>query len=178
MRPSLRAAVRLHHAYDLRKLPEGIAECNLGMITDIVREGTDHATAAILINGILQKGIRELETLIDPLCDFVFALLGVDRNQAVAATSEHPEQKSDTADWITPHLERLFEIGTGWLGWSPADTWAATPTEIIIAHRGLIARLKAVNGIVEDPEYDSTKEVTPDEVKAGIAKLRALSEAA
>lgn len=177
LRPSLRAAVRLHHTHDLRKLAEGIADGNLGMIADMILEGTDRATAATLINGIHQKGLRELDALVEPLCDFTFALLGVDRNQAVAATSERPEENADASDWITQHLERLFEIATGWFGWSPADTWAATPTEIMIAHRGFIARTKALNGIVDDPEYDSAKEVTPAEVKAGLAKLRELSEA-
>ncbi|TIX99134.1 MAG: hypothetical protein E5V22_27960, partial [Mesorhizobium sp.] len=153
LRPSLRAAVRLHARHDLRKLARGIGEGHLGMIADIILEGTDQATGTKLINGILMQGARELGALVEPLSDFTFALLGVDRKEA-EATAERVEKKPDTSDWIAPHLEQLFEIGTGWLQWSPADTWAATPTEIMIAQRGLIAKPKAVNGVKEDDQAD------------------------
>lgn len=145
------------------------------MIADIILEGTDHATATKLIAGIVSKGVRELGALVEPLSDFAFALLGVDRKEA-EATAERVAKTPDTSDWITPHLEQLFEIGTGWLGWSPSDTWAATPTEIMIAQRGLIAKLKAIHGTAEDqPESDPNQPVSPEKVKEGIATLRGLS---
>ncbi|CDX21965.1 conserved hypothetical protein [Mesorhizobium sp. ORS 3324] len=176
LRPSLRAAVRLHAKHDLRKLVEGIGEGHLGIIADIIMQGTDADTAAVIINRITFEGIRELGALVEPLSDFAFALLGVDRKEA-EATAERAAKTPDTSDWIGPHLERLFEIGTGWLGWSPADTWAATPTEIMIAQRGLIARLKAVNGVKDDerPESDPLEEIAPEKVREGLAKLRGLA---
>lgn len=173
LRPSLRAAVRLHARHDLRKLVEGIGDGHLGMIADIILEGTDPETGARVVNKL---AVRDLATLVEPLSDFAFALLGVDRKEAVT-TSERVANTPDTSDWIGPHLERLFEIGTGWLGWSAADTWAATPTEITIAQRGLIARLKAVNGVKDDGQIDGDprQEIPPQKVKQGLATLRVLA---
>ncbi|TJV71047.1 MAG: phage tail assembly chaperone [Mesorhizobium sp.] len=173
LRPSLRAAVRLHAEHDLRKLVDGIGEGHLGMIADIILAGTDAETGARVVNKL---AVRDLAALVEPLSDFAFALLGVERKQAEAAV-ERADKTPDTSDWIGPHLERLFEIGTGWLGWSPADTWAATPTEIMIAQRGLIARLKAVNGVKDDDqaESDPQQEISPQKVKQGLATLRVLA---
>ncbi|ESZ69990.1 hypothetical protein X727_14795 [Mesorhizobium sp. L103C119B0] len=170
----MRAAVRLHARHDLRKLALGIGEAHLGMIVDIIVEGTDQVTASKLVNSISSHGVRELGALVEPLSDFAFALLGIDRKEA-EATSERVAKTPDTSDWITPHLETLFEIGTGWLGWSSADTWAATPTEIMIAQRGLIAKLKAIHGTPDDKqEGDPRQPVSPDQVKEGLATLRGL----
>ncbi|MBZ9694547.1 hypothetical protein [Mesorhizobium sp. CO1-1-9] len=142
------------------------------MVADIILEGTDHETGARVVNGLC---VRDLVALVEPLSDFAFALLGVDR-KAEMATSDRAVKTPDTSDWITPHLEKLFEIGTGWLGWSPADTWAATPTEIMIAQRGLIARLKAVNGVKDDDQADDAREeITPQKVKRGLATLRGVA---
>ncbi|RWF03155.1 MAG: hypothetical protein EOS81_07100 [Mesorhizobium sp.] len=173
LRPSLRAAVRLHAKHDLRKLAEAVGEGHLGIIADIILEGTDPETGAKVVNGL---SVRDLVALVEPLSDFAFALLGVDRKAALEV-SERVDSTPDTSDWIGPHLERLFEIGTGWLGWSPADTWAATPTEISIAQRGLVARLKAVNGVKDDEkaESDPLEEIAPEKVKEGLAKLRGLA---
>lgn len=171
LRPSLRAAVRLHAKHDLRKLAEGIGDGHFGMIADMILEGTDAETGAKVVNAL---SVRDLVALAEPLSDFAFALLGVDRKEAVT-TSEPVAQTPDTSDWIAPHLERLFEIGTGWLGWSPTDTWAATPNEITIAQRGLIARLKAVNGVKDDHADDPREEIAPHKVKQGLATLRGLA---
>ncbi|KRB31720.1 hypothetical protein [Mesorhizobium sp. Root172] len=176
LRPSLRAAVRLHARHDLRKLAHGIGEGHLGMIADIILEGTDQATASKLINGIVTQGARGLGALVEPLSDYVLALLGVDRAEAEAST-KRSDKTPNAGDWITPHLEQLFEIGTGWLQWSPADTWAATPTEIMIAQRGLVTKLKAVNGVKDDDqdEADPRADVDPRKVKEGLAVLRGLT---
>ena len=78
---------------------------------------------------------------------------------------------------IEKHLESLFEIGTAWLGWSPAETWAATPAEILVAERGLVAKLKLMNGVAGEtkPKFDPREEITPEPAKAGIAELRAIA---
>ncbi|MER9210059.1 hypothetical protein [Mesorhizobium sp. M0771] len=144
------------------------------MIADVILEGTDQTTASKIVNSISSKGVRELGALVEPLSDFAFALLGIDRKEA-EVTSDRVAKTPDTSHWITPHLEQLFEIGTGWLGWSSADTWAATPTEIMIAQRGLIAKLKAIHGTPDDKQGgDPRQPVSPDQVKEGLATLRGL----
>lgn len=57
----------------------------------------------------------------------------------------------------------LYKIGTGWLGWNPADTRSAHMQEIILAYEGHIDKLKAIHGSSEKtPSKGSAtkKEVT------------------
>ncbi|MDF1598296.1 hypothetical protein PZ895_00720, partial [Mesorhizobium sp. YIM 152430] len=101
---------------------------------------------------------------------FIGALIGRD-------DSDHAPAGEKTITF-EEHFTGLFEIGTGWLGWSPETTWSATPGEIIAAQRGLIAKLKAIHGSADEdqrPGNDMLQEVSPDEVSAGIARLRAVS---
>ncbi len=176
LRPTLRAAYRLHAQHDLRKLMAGIIEGNFGMIADTLYEATDADTARQLVRGIAAKGAAFLPELVDPLLSYAFALLGADRQAVENSTAE--SKPADNSDWITPHLESLFEIASGWLGWSPADAWGATPTEIQIAYRGHIAKLKAIHGTTEKPAFDPREVIAPEQVKAGVDKLRALATGA
>lgn len=178
LRPSLRAAVRLHAQYGLPELSELIAPGdNLGAVADIILEATDPETGARLVNAINAAGMQHLHRYREPLTDYMFALLAIDRSKVKGQA-----KTSDTANvqqTIEEFHQSLFEIGTGWLGWTPADTWAASPREILVAQRGLVAKLKAVNGVVDETlQYDSTDEVTPEQVKTGLATLRELSGAA
>jgi hypothetical protein len=50
------------------------------------------------------------------------------------------------------YISWLFEIATGWLGWSPAEAYAATIAEIRLAHRGRISLLKAIFGGKSDED--------------------------
>ncbi|MEW9838086.1 hypothetical protein [Mesorhizobium marinum] len=177
LRPSLRAAVRLHATHGLPDLAEKIGTGHLGAAADIIFEGTDADTAKHLVDALRYEGVRVLDGWREPLTNFLFALLSIDPSSTKgrkpdAASSQHDENAA-----IEKHLETLFEIGTGWLGWSPADTWAATPSEILVAHRGLVAKLKAVNGVENKSDHDPREEVSQDEVKAGLAKLKRLSGA-
>lgn len=174
LRPSLRAAVRLHAKHGLPDLVEKIGTGHLGAMADTLVEATDSATAQHLVDALRHEGVRTLESWREPLVEFVFALLSIDRSSV-----EHDRPADQSPDAINrsidKHLETLFEIGTGWLGWSPSATWAATPSEILIAQRGHIAKLKLLNGVVDEPDrkYDPREEISPEQVQAGIAALKA-----
>ncbi|MHA6646408.1 hypothetical protein ACX3P1_28370, partial [Mesorhizobium sp. A623] len=90
---------------------------------------------------------------------------------------EHPAEAQAKAGQpfdLEKALADFYEIATGWLGWTPETAWNATPAEILAAQRGLIAKLKAIHGTAEEkPDYDPREEITPDQAKQGIAKLRA-----
>lgn len=174
LRPSLRAAVRLHAKHGIPELVEMVDTGHLGAAADIITEGTDATTARHLIDSLRYEGVRVLDAWREPLTDFVFALRPVDRTSLQNVPST-PIAREKADENIASDHEALFEIGTGWLGWSAPDTWAATPREILIAQRGLIAKLKAVNGVADKPEFDPQAEVTLEEAKAGIAKLRGMS---
>ncbi|WP_287245996.1 hypothetical protein [Mesorhizobium sp.] len=163
----------LQNKHGLAKVVRGIDDGDFNVVLDIVTAATDDPAAyGILVNRIDERGYYCLFELADELTRLVAASFGID------ADAEHakPRKQADKEFTIEESLEQLFEIGTGWLGWSPADTWAATPAEIIVAQRGLVAKLKAIHGTAEDkPEYDPLEAVSPAEVARGIATLRALS---
>lgn len=46
----------------------------------------------------------------------------------------------------------LYEIGAGWIGWTPAQTLDATPTEITAALTGFIAMQRAIHGSEDEAE--------------------------
>ncbi|TIL46121.1 hypothetical protein [Mesorhizobium sp.] len=176
LRPSLRAAALLQTKHSLAKVVRGIEEGDFNVILDIVTAATDDPAAyRMLVNRIEDRGYRCLFELADELTRLVAASFGIDAD----AEPAKPRKQAGKEFTIEESLEQLFEIGTGWLGWSPADTWAATPAEIIVAQRGLVAKLKAIHGTAEDkPAYDPLEAVSPAEVAQGIATLRALSVSA
>ncbi|WP_156933437.1 hypothetical protein [Mesorhizobium sp. LSHC412B00] len=152
----------------------GLNHGNFGIIADVVMAATDDPAAyRDLLEIVADKGVRSLSSLCDDLSLFVAFCFGID------ADAEHPAETREKAGKefsIEAGLEQFFEIGTGWLGWSPTDTWAATPAEIIVAQRGLVARLKAIHGSAEEtPEYDPLETVSPEQVREGIARLRVLA---
>ncbi|MER9763716.1 hypothetical protein [Mesorhizobium sp. M0138] len=174
LRPSLRAATILQHKHGLGMVVQGIKRGNFSLFADIVMAATDDPAAyRDLLQIVADKGACSLSSLSDDLSRFVAICFGID------AEEEHPAEAREKAGKqfsIEAGLEQFFEIGTGWLGWSPADTWAATPAEIIVAQRGLVAKLKAIHGSAEEtPQYDPLETVSPEQVREGIARLRVLA---
>lgn len=54
------------------------------------------------------------------------------------------------------YLDHLFKAATGWLGWTP-EVALRTPMPLIeLAMEGRYAYLRAVNGIPEDDDADTT----------------------
>ncbi|OQM74715.1 phage tail assembly chaperone [Manganibacter manganicus] len=179
MIPTLRAAYRLQRKHGLTRLMQGLDEGRLEIIRNIADECGDPITADKIIDRKFAGGFgRALASIQQPFADFLAACYGVDDDPNTPHHSETREQAGLGFD-LTKALEDFFEIGTGWLGWTPADTWAATPAEILAAQRGLMARLKAIHGNAEDNTdhtarpYDPREEVSPEEVRAGLAKLKA-----
>jgi hypothetical protein len=168
LRPSLRAAYHLERRHGLAALIQGIVDSDLSIIADLIEYGSNDAAAlAGLLRDIEQNGVLKLGRLKPALIHYVAALLGVDAD-------ETPETSPSKAMTFAEFFESCFEIGTGWLGWSPEATWNATPGEIMAAQRGLVAKLKAVHGSTDDqPDYDPRAEVSDGEVIAGIVALKA-----
>lgn len=150
LRPSLRAAIKLVYKYDtLAKIVEGIANGNVTMISDVIAFGAENHRAGEALFGDIERHslARILAVLQKPLIDFVISLAGTPGDR-----DDDAKQDGETISFIE-HYERLFGIGTGHLGWSTADTWAASPTEILAAHKGRIELLEMIFG---------TGEKTPD----------------
>lgn len=176
LRPSLRAAYRLEMQHGVNAVLAGLFQGHSGIIADVLAEATDSLSAhRILAERIDAEGARKALTPLQvPLLDFVAASFGLNSKNN-ADNTERPARKPVPME---EHLVSLFEIGTGWLGWTPADTWSATPAEIIAAQRGLVAKLRAVNGGADtnaDQYHPGDGDITPEELQANLARLRALS---
>ncbi|MDF1600170.1 hypothetical protein PZ895_10315 [Mesorhizobium sp. YIM 152430] len=140
----------------------------MAVVADLIEHGSNDAAAlAALVRDIEKNGVLKLDRLKPALMQYIAALIGADAD-------ETPETSPSKAMTFAEFFESCFEIGTGWLGWTPEATWNATPGEIIAAQRGLIAKLKAIHGSTEDePTYDPREDVSESEVLSGIAKLKA-----
>jgi hypothetical protein len=140
LRPTLRAAFRLDQIYEgFQNLHRAIADGSLGASTDLisqtVTDPTRWAAYALAPNSTIA---RDLLAAPDQLLAFLMVLIGANEKS----------DKSQTGKPISfgEYFVELFRIGTGWLGWSPAETWASTPAEILNAHAGRVAMLKAIFG--------------------------------
>lgn len=134
LRPSLRVAMRLERRYDgFPNLVKQIQEETLTTYVDVLQEFTD---LPFLENRIWDAG---LPTLRPVLLLFILQLAGADEPQAEGEAITHRE-----------YLTKLFEIATGWIGWTPDTAWEATPAEIEAAMKGRLDMLKSIFGGSEE----------------------------
>jgi hypothetical protein len=56
---------------------------------------------------------------------------------------------------LSQYVEFLFGVATGWLGWTPAQAWAATIPEIHVALRARMKWIQMQNG--GEPESPAEK---------------------
>ncbi|MCQ0986026.1 phage tail assembly chaperone [Jiella marina] len=140
--PSLRAALRLARRYGTyADLIAKLADGSTAAMADTIAEGSDLPAAYDMVNReIIAGGVMRLALIIPALIDFVISLAG--------PSSDEKGNGKSTGKPITFEAfhEGLFEIATGWLGWTPAEAWAATPGEIIAANKGRVAMLRAIFG--------------------------------
>jgi hypothetical protein len=151
LRPSLRAGLLMAQKYELQELHDTILQCHLGVISHLVAIGCgDHNEAAKFLTAKLAGALYPLESLIDPLFEFIRQSFGLSNDDSGKAPTGMPVSFVDV-------FTELFEFATGWLQWSPADAWAATPAEIIYARKGHFAMLRAIHGSgEEEPEQQQT----------------------
>ncbi|TPW26385.1 hypothetical protein [Pararhizobium mangrovi] len=178
LRPSLRAAHLLYQAHGFGRLVEGIQITTISTILDMIDAGTDFDPLGhqIVERTIDEHGVIGLSAFSEALFRFVAETFGVDE------TEEHPAERDKRTTGkpfdMGKALDNLFEIGTGWLGWTPETTWTATPAEIITAHRGLIAKLSAIHGSADDegqPGPHDDGEISPEQLRENIARLKELA---
>lgn len=139
LRASLRAAIRLDRRYGFDSLIRSIIDGNLTAMADVIRECAESPTA-------LPNFLDDLETMPlhmgidrirDPLIAHVMALAGADGDAAEPGGERIP---------FSEYFPTLFRLATGWLGWSPAVAWEASPAEIIQAFKGKRELLAATLG--------------------------------
>lgn len=133
LKPSLRAAFHLHHKYGFAVLYQAVADGSFTAMMDLIT-ATSSPVPVASIRGVLDA--RE------QLLEFVLILSGADQS--------NDQRSSGKPMAFDEYFTKLFQIGTGWLSWSPSETWDATPAEIMTAHAGRLDMLKAIFGSKED----------------------------
>lgn len=172
LRPSLRAAYLLQRQHGIGVLMDGIQNNRLAPVLGLIETTADDPATArdIIIARIQAHGIRSLSDLAPLFYQLLADTYGIDPDV------EHPVERDPGKPFnMRKALEDLFEFATGWLQWSPAETWAATVTEILAAQRGHYTKLRAIHGGSDndtDTPADPLQELTPEELAQERAKLR------
>lgn len=160
LRPSLRAATRIERQHGgFPAVLRALDECSVTVIADLIRECATAPTnaPALLVAPGLAWRVRPLVPAFEVL---VLNLMGADLD-AMEKVGAEPDADERTA-FAEVHTQ-LYRLATGWLGWTPAETWAASPREIKQAYEGRVELLRAVFGGGEDKPSDQDRAATADE---------------
>ena len=161
LRPALRHAIRLEGGPGGFSLLLGqISDGSLSSAINCIEPHFDHP---FLANKIMDAGLDNLKL---PLTLYVMACAGVDPDDPPKKT-----KGKGTSITFKKHLEDLFRIGTGWLGWTPDETLDATPAEITLAYEGRLEMLKAIFGGSESNTEGKSDLSLDDKFKAAFGPL-------
>ena len=143
LHPALRHAIRLERREgSFRQLVADINEGSLTAALDIIAAHTDLANLSSRVFDVLPQ-------LKPALLAYVAACAGVDPSDK--PSDDKPKATAKSVPF-SEHLLHLYRVGTGWMGWTPADTLDATPAEIMEAYKGRLVMLKAIFGSGEKAE--------------------------
>jgi len=162
--PSLRAATTLERLHDgFPALLDRVRAFDLSTIRQIIAASAKAPDA--ILNALTDAPLRTIrDVTLGPVLALLSGLMltGDDTDQETARTKPdaQPVAWSDL-------FKQLYQIATGWLGWTPATAWSATISEITDAFDGMIARIKATAGTADDPDNADT--MTADQREQNIA---------
>lgn len=141
LRASLRAAIHLERLHDgFGPLFQKIEQFDTATVRQIITTATTDRKAAeafLAVMATLPLSRLQIAAL-GPLV----ALCGAFR-PAIDDTATHGAPKGKPMTWAEVFAD-LYQIGTGWIGWTPAETLDATPTQIREANRGFIAMQRTI----------------------------------
>lgn len=170
LRPTLGAAFRLERKYNgFHHLFNLVGSGSVSALSDVIKEGCGEASA---LTDYLDNSsdndplVISLDLIIPQVVEFILALSGHD-----AADVMGERGIKEQVTFLEYHT-RLFRLATGWLGWTPAVAWEATPAEIIEAQKGRVEMLQAVFG---GKQEDGGEETTTD-ISSIRGKLNALGD--
>lgn len=148
LKPSLRAAFHLHHKYGFQELSQAIADGSFTAIMDLITATSEVTPIAPL---------RDILDAREQLLEFVLILSGAEPSDSKSSGKPMP---------FGEYFTKLYQIGTGWLGWTPDDTWDATPAEIMNAHTGRLDMLKTLFGSKSEDDDGSLASVDKADLNA------------
>lgn len=143
LRPTLRAAMRLERLHNgFGPLFDRLAAFHIGTVQEIIRTAaTDPEQADRFLASFATAPLQRLAEITQaPLADLITGFL---------PTSSKDAGQGKPVPWSEAYAQ-LYRFGTGWLQWTPQETWASTPDEILEAVEGHIGKLKAIHGAADD----------------------------
>lgn len=159
LKASLRAATAIEN------LPGGFAGTYEGLLNQslttiravILATATDRREARTLLAATADKPLHRFACDAQAACLAVLAaILTTGDDDADKASSRGSNDGMSGGEMpLRQYFAQLFQYATGWLGWSPADTWAASPAEIEGAFAAHVDRLVKLT-----PGASSTTETT------------------
>jgi hypothetical protein len=175
LRPTLRAAYRLEADHGFRAILDGIANGQIVVMAAVIREAGDYPAAMLnLLNVIERDGAEALNPFKVPLFNLVGAMIGVgDEDEEKPAKAKSDTVSDSSTETFGTYFDRLFSIGTGWLGWTPAETWRATPAEIVAAQKGRVDMLRAIFGGKDEEKAARKKLPLSEKIKMTMQALGA-----
>jgi hypothetical protein len=169
LRPTLRAGYRLENRYGFDVLLRAIAGGSLTHIADVIGECSDQKSSIPdVLKAFEAYPLRHVEAVALPVMNLVIALAGMDID-----ASDKPTASTGERITFNAYYTKLFEIGTGWLGWTAEATWNATPAEILAAHKGRVDLLKAIFGSKSDSDPTAPLHHSEADITEAHAKLKA-----
>lgn len=151
LRPTLRAAILLSQHYEIEDLLRGVIEGNSKVLTDIAMatlvEGTvvnRHKLEELIIYFAITS-----DRVLDDFLNLTLGIIGTTRTDFEKASSDEDDDDSlDNHERMTfaETTERLFMIATGYIGWTPEQTYNAAPREIVLAYQGRLEMFSALFG--------------------------------
>ena len=143
-----------------------LEELDTATLRAIIRTAaTDWKDAEAFLHALADLPLVELKAALQkPLGELLALFLAPSSDDAPAARSTGKPMAWDRA------YAELYRFGTAILGWSPAETWAATPTEIAQALDAKITHLNAMNGAAPSDRPDALTG------EAYAAKMREIEE--
>jgi hypothetical protein len=161
LRATLRAAYCLNKKYGFGNLARAITEGSFTAYQDVITAGCSDVGA---LNALL-KPFNAPGADITPLGDAILA----NREELLAfiavlagVTDQDTDNEAPASKPISfeEYHAQLYRLGTGRLGWTPGQTWEATPSEIINANEGRLAFvsdvLKSIFGSKAEDEIDTS----------------------
>lgn len=186
LRASLRAALRLERLHDgFPGLLHKLDEFDTSTIRAVIRAAaTDQKDADALLAAVRTLPLRPFHHAcagpVLALCASFLAPIHHDSGTAPAQTGN-----AEARPWAEVFAE-MYQIATGWLGWTPSEAWQATPAEIAQAFEGHIGKLKAIHGATNETDAPVSKEqqaanraagLDPDFDRTGLHALKAAHNA-
>ena len=158
--PTLHEAIRLEQSHGLSALAKQVSDGSFTACCIVLER---HYPRPL---GLEPYVLENLDAIQTPLLDYLLALAGIDTEKPQASEKPSGEHSGDETQSILDHLNQLYKLATGWLGWTPQTALESSPAEIILAYQGRLDLLKAIFGSSDQaPQPETAPAFTDANVK-------------